>query len=455
MQNGHYAIIVGVWTADGWHQHQSGAWHFHGSGNRCGSVPQPWGNGYDLYVGDNVSNLQQVYRFAHMKTDGTWFWQSGAYIYARYAPGDKLSWAQTMGKYEPRVAFYRDSGLFVGDLSGAAAQEIAPASASPLYAGAASQNGQTFLYYSTQDGANLVVHRRSLTTGADSTITTVTGAPEGVSLRVSADGRYIILADERSVQVVDLSSSQSAALVLPAQYAHFRAGDWSPDGQRVVVWAAVHSSDVGLNLILEPSSGRMLGSLPGDRVSWSPSGSGVCASVSGPPGDAVATVWIARAPDWTAQPAVGDSLIPATSCDWISDQEVLFVTRSWPLNDGESTSLPIVTAEVYGATDKARPEETRMLIGTTKYAIPALGVVNLVAKQVRVLTLLRPEFVAGSTVLESTLIQHFTPVLVAGPEVDRAVVSAEGQAPRIFDLKTGGSVASLQVGDQLLEVLVP
>lgn len=100
MQSGHYGIIVGVWTADGWHQHQSGAWHFHGTGNGCGSVPQPWGNGYDLYVGDNANNLQEVYRFAHMKTDGTWFWQSGAYIYARYAPGNKLSWGQTMGYYD-------------------------------------------------------------------------------------------------------------------------------------------------------------------------------------------------------------------------------------------------------------------------------------------------------------------------------------------------------------------
>lgn len=356
---------------------------------------------------------------------------------------------------EPRVAFYRGGGLFVADLSGAAVVEIAPASAVPAYAGATSQGSETYLYYSTQTGSNLAVHRRALSTGEDTVISTVTGAPQGVTLRVSPDGQYVLLADERSVQVVDTSSRKSAALVLPGEYGRFRAGDWSPDGQLVTVWAAIQSSDVGLNLVLEPSSGRMLGSVPGDRASWSPDGGRVCGAVAGPPGDAVATVWLASPPNWTAQPAIGDSLIPATSCDWISDHEVLFATRSWPLNDGESTPLPTATAEVYGAMDKARPEETRVFLGTTSYTVPVLGIADLAAKQVQVVSLLRPEFAPGSTVAESELIEPYTPVLVAGPGVDRTVVTAESQAPRIFDLKSGEGIASLQVGDQLLEVVAP
>lgn len=356
---------------------------------------------------------------------------------------------------EPRVVFYRDGGLFVADLSGAAVEEIAPASAAPVYAGAASQGGETYLYYATQAGPNVAVHRRGLSTREDAVITTVTGAPEGVSLRVSPDGRQVLLADERSVQIVDSSSGRSVPLVLPAQYGHFRAGEWSADGQRVIVWAAIQSSDVGLNLVLEPSSGRMLASVPGDRASWSPDGDRVCGTVAGPPGDAVATIWLAEAPDWTAQPALGDSLIPATSCDWISDHEVVFATSPWPVNAGESTPLPTVTAEVYGATDKARPDETRVFLGTTSYAVPVLGIADLAAKQVRIVSLLRPEFAPGSTLPESALIEPYTPALVAGSGVGRVIVTAEGQAPRIFDLKSGEAVASLQVGDQLLEVVAP
>lgn len=354
---------------------------------------------------------------------------------------------------EPRAAFYRDGGLFVADLSGAGAEEVAPASVSPTYAGVASQNGETYLYYSTAGGGDLTIHRRALSTGKDAVITTVTGVPEGASLRVSPDGRYVLLADERSVQIIDSSSRRSVPLVLPAQYGHFRAGDWSADGQRLTVWAAIQSSGVGLNLIVEPSSGRMLGTVPGDRASWSPSGARVCGSVAGSPGDAVATVWIAEAPDWTARPAVGDATIPATSCDWISDQQVVFATRPWPLGDDESTPLPTVTAEVYGATDKARPDETRVFMGTTRYAVPALGIADIEAKQVRVVSLLRPEFAPGSTVAESALIEAYNPHLVAGPAVDRVIVTAEGQAPTVFDLKSGGAVASLQVGDELLELV--
>jgi hypothetical protein len=356
---------------------------------------------------------------------------------------------------QPRVAFYRDGGLFVADLSGAAVEEIAPASAAPVYAGAASQGGETYLYFATQAGPNVAVHRRALSTREDTVITTVTGAPEGLSLRVSPDGRQVLLADARSVQIVDSSSGRSVPLVLPAQYGHFRAGDWSPDGQRVIVWAAIQSSDVGLNLVLEPSTGRMLASVPGDKASWSPDGGRVCGTVAGPPGDAVATVWLAGPPDWTAQPATGDSLLPATSCAWLSDHEVLFATRPWPVNDGESTQLPTVTAEVYGAMDKARPDETRVFLGTTTYAVPVLGIADVAAKQVRVVSLLRPDLAPGTTLPESALIEPYSPELVAGPGVGRAVVSAEGQAPRIFDLKSGEAVASLQVGDQLLEVVAP
>jgi hypothetical protein len=117
--------------------------------------------------------------------------------------------------------------------------------------------------------------------------------------------------------------------------------------------------------------------------------------------------------------------------------------------------LPTVTAEVYGATDKARPEETRVFLGTTSYALPVLGMADLAVNQVRIVSLLRPEFAPGSKLLESQLIEPYDPQLVAGPGVGRAVVTADGQEPRIFDLKSGQAVAALQVGDRLLEVVTP
>ncbi|HEU4758474.1 MAG TPA: hypothetical protein VFT91_00700, partial [Dehalococcoidia bacterium] len=356
---------------------------------------------------------------------------------------------------DPRVVFYRDSGLFVADLSGAAAAEVAPATASPLYAGGASNHGETFLYYSTRDGVDMAVHRRSLSTGEDAVVTTITGAPEGVTLRLSPNGQHIIVAAGQSLQLIESSSGQSASLVLAAEYGHFAAGDWSPDSGLVVVWAAVESSDVGFSLILDPFSAKVLGTIPGDRASWSRSGSRVCGSVAGAPGDAVATVWIAAAPDWTAKPGLKDVVIPATSCDWLNDQEVVFATRSWPLLQGENSPLPVVTAEVYGALDKTRPEETRVSLGTAQYIVPVLGLANLAANRASVVSILRQEFIPGTTVLESDLIEPYNPKLVAAPTADRTIVSAEGRAPTIYDLKSGNPVVSLQPGDEILDVIAP
>lgn len=88
LSSGHYGIITKIWTADGWYKNLGGSWVYSGHG---------YGNGYDLYVGQGSSGRAVIYRFAHQKTDGVWFYPSGQYILSRYNTGNKLSWGQVMG----------------------------------------------------------------------------------------------------------------------------------------------------------------------------------------------------------------------------------------------------------------------------------------------------------------------------------------------------------------------
>lgn len=88
LSSGQYGIITKIWTADGYYKNLGGGWTYSGHG---------YGNGYDLYVGQNPSYGAIIYRFAHMRTDGFWFWSQGAYVYPFYNTGNKLSWGQVMG----------------------------------------------------------------------------------------------------------------------------------------------------------------------------------------------------------------------------------------------------------------------------------------------------------------------------------------------------------------------
>lgn len=87
--SGHYGIITKIWTEDGWSKALGSDWVYSNHG---------YGNGYDLYVGQHSSLGAAIFRFAHMKTDGSWFRWQGRYIYSLYDTGNKLSWSQVMGK---------------------------------------------------------------------------------------------------------------------------------------------------------------------------------------------------------------------------------------------------------------------------------------------------------------------------------------------------------------------
>jgi hypothetical protein len=107
MRTGHYGFIANVWTADGWHQHWNKSWHYHGGAQSgsCGSYSvtyygHPWGNGHDLFVGRNRNDYPMIYRFAHLETDGQFFWQdSNGYFWSVYKSQDKVSHGQTLGYY--------------------------------------------------------------------------------------------------------------------------------------------------------------------------------------------------------------------------------------------------------------------------------------------------------------------------------------------------------------------
>jgi Tol biopolymer transport system component len=103
---------------------------------------------------------------------------------------------------------------------------------------AASPDGST-LYHQKQ-GAPVVA--RDLKTGSERTLVEAGNAT--FDLKVSRDGRKLAVVAYGSLRIVDLATSQVQKLYQPADpntssNPAFLGGDWSADGQRLIVFARV------------------------------------------------------------------------------------------------------------------------------------------------------------------------------------------------------------------------
>jgi hypothetical protein len=368
---------------------------------------------------------------------------------------------------EPRIAFYRDDALLLADLSGSNAIEIAPARLQPSYGGWHSVDGDIALFYTAVDRGEVTLHRRSLASNSDDIIARIAAfqAPADLSpaevanaptIRVSPSGQTAIVATPETLHLVDLLGGTSSEITIAdplASFLGFRIVDWSPDGRYVLVHATRANGSGGSNLIMDTTIRAVAGQVPGLHAAWSPAGKQVCGGVAGPEGVAIPRIWIASGPSWQVREGLPGAVIPAVSCDWLDENRLIVATESWPLLEGENSPLPTVMAEIFGATDKANPQETMISLGKVPYILPAVSVVALEAGRIEATLQLKPEIEPGATVPESEFLTPLAPRVIAVPSRRVAIVSVKGERPAIIGIGEGSVPAALQAGDEVVDVI--
>ncbi len=258
--------------------------------------------------------------------------------------------------------------IWISDLAGVNARQVTPEGVPAAFIGLVkSKTGETLVYYATQDAeGNTTVYSANLATSETASVLAYRDVPGFYYADISPDGQYIVHTQPAGLDMYDLTTGTSTTLFESGNGPDCLAGrleqcyraispNWSPDGRLVTVVHTIYEG--GWAEVVDPFQTPIAVLTTGDRsyprmAKWSPGSDAICAYGVGL-GEA-SGLYLLESPDWEARnlfPEFEDYTVNPDSrtlvaCDWVSPNEVAFLTMvERPQRGGELHLFDRVTGQ--------------------------------------------------------------------------------------------------------------
>jgi hypothetical protein len=285
----------------------------------------------------------------------------------------------------PTVVFFRApelsspaslGDLWVSALDGSSARRVSPEGARSTFAGTVSRGDRSLLYYvALRPDRQRSLMEVDLANGAEREVLTFNAWDERRGFAsVSPDGRYASFIEVDSLWLFNMQTQERTLLLqgnAPAceggnagTCVNYATSHWSPDGRLLLAQKGFYEGShfVLVDPFAEQPQITEFDQMSGASIAgWAPDGEAVC--MGGQYG-APSSLYVARAPDWSAR-----QFFPEFEQPGEAPGDMSVAGCSWP----SSTRVATLTSPMYSSPDTASPPPELVLVNPDTSEAPVIA----------------------------------------------------------------------------------